>query len=184
MQVGQLDSFVANEVASNIEAVLTNYQFPWYWRPATTHSIHTNSDNRKDFQFIHLMYYGGEPQSEFFGLTQEVLTAFEKATKYTIKKLCKVKANLLVRQYLTQTELSSTIHTDLDDLDKKYMSIVYYVTDSDGDTVVYDKNNNVLISKNPVKGSAIYFPSCTFHRATPPIINKRRIVLNIVVEIE
>jgi hypothetical protein len=128
-----------------------------------------------------MAYYKGQPQSELFNYVRPLLFEFEKATGLTIKDVYKIKANLLPKQELDDIEAS--IHTDLDKSDKNYISIVYYVIDSDGDTVIYDDDGNVVLQASPVKGSAVYFPSHMKHRGTPPALNKRRIVLNMIVEL-
>ena len=177
----QLNNFVSPELANELEEVLSGHQFPWFWRPSTVHGVNENNYPSIDFQFIHMAFYKNQPQSELFNYVRPLLFEFEKATGYTIKDIYKIKANLLPKQELDDVEAS--IHTDLDKSDKNYISIVYYVIDSDGDTVIYDDNKNVVLQTSPVKGSAVYFPSYMKHRGTPPKNNKRRIVLNIIIQI-
>lgn len=136
----------------------------------------------KDFQFIHTIYANNEQKSEVFELVKPLLDEFEYKTALPIKAIHRIKANLLPKQILDEEGLAETIHIDVDKGDKKYLTIVYYVSDSDGDTVIYDKGE-VVFKASPVKGMAVYFPSHMEHRATPPVNNKRRIVLNIIVEI-
>jgi hypothetical protein len=177
----QLNNFASPELANELEEVLSGHQFPWFWRPSTVHGVNENNYPSNDFQFIHMAYYKGQPQSELFNYVRPLLFEFEKATGLTIKDIYKIKANLLPKQELDDIEAS--IHTDLDKSDKNYISIVYYVIDSDGDTVIYDDDGNVELQASPVKGSAVYFPSHMKHRGTPPALNKRRIVLNMIVEL-
>jgi hypothetical protein len=113
----------------------------------------------------------------------------EEATGFVFKDINKIKANLMTRDDQSEEDLKGAMHVDVDIGPTKYMTFVYYVTDSDGDTVIYEKNNSdaklyPVHSKSPKKGTAVCFPSEMWHRATPPKDHKRRIVLNIIVEVE
>jgi hypothetical protein len=176
-----IDNFLPVSLVNELEQVLTHHQFPWYWRPSTKYGIDDGSALSEDFQFIHLIYYNGAVQSEIFELVQNVVQGFANSTNIAIKNIYKIKANLLTKQTLSSEALQETVHVDVEG--SNFLSIVYYVTDSDGDTVIFDKNNNISQQISPKKGSAVYFPSNSTHRATPPTNYKRRIVLNIVVEI-
>jgi hypothetical protein len=178
----KLTNFAPIDLVNQLEQVLSSHQFPWFWRPSTVYGVNENNYFSDDFQFIHMAYYENQPQSDLFVYVRPLLFEFEKATGLTIKNVFKIKANLLPKQELDDIEAS--VHTDLDKSDKNYISIVYYVIDSDGDTVIYDDNGNVALQASPVKGSAVYFPSHMKHRGTPPSLNKRRIVLNMIVELD
>jgi hypothetical protein len=177
-----LSNFLPTEMADKLEEVFSSHEFPWFWRPSTTHGVDEGSEGSGDYQFVHIVYYDNEPQSQLFEIVRPLLFEFEKATSLVIKDIYKIKANLLPKQRLEDAEVEESIHIDIDKGDKKYISIVYYVIDSDGDTVIYDDKG--VVKANPIKGDAVYFPSYIRHRATPPVLNKRRIVLNIIVELE
>lgn len=180
----KLTNFAPVELTNQLEEVLSNHTFPWFWRPSTVYGVKEYNHHSNDFQFIHMVFYEGQPQSELFNYVRPLLFEFEKATGLIIKDVYKIKANLLPKQDLDAVGLKESIHTDLDKSDKNYISIVYYVIDSDGDTVIYDDNGDIALQASPVKGSAVYFPSHMKHRGTPPALNKRRIVLNMIVEVE
>jgi hypothetical protein len=175
-----IENFLPNDLVDEIESVLTSHEFPWYWRPSTKYGANKDTPCN-DFQFIHLIYFDEQPQSEMFGLVGNLLYEFQNHTGIVIKDLYKIKANLLPKQELSEFDLKETVHVDTDK--HNFLSIVYYVSDSDGETIIYDENDNVIERVSPKKGTAVCFPSNNKHRATPPMLNKRRIVLNIVVEI-
>ena len=62
--------------------------------------------------------------------------------------------------------------------------MVYYVNDSDGDTIVFDDDMNEIERCTPACGSAIWFDSRKLHTATVPQHHKNRIVINFMFEIE
>jgi hypothetical protein len=179
----KLTNFAPVEISDQLEELLGSHMFPWFWRPSTTLGMNEGNESSKDFQFIHMVFYDNQPQSELFNYVRPLLFEFEKVTGLVIKDVRKIKANLLPKQELDKVGMEESIHVDVLESDKNYISIVYYVIDSDGDTVIYDDNKNVVLQASPVKGSAVYFPSYMKHRATPPKNNKRRIVLNIIIQI-
>lgn len=183
MKINHLTNFVSQELADALENYIGHHQFPWYWRPSSQWGIDEKGLLSQDFQFIHLIYYDNMPQSPVFELVTNLLSSFEKTTGLVIKNIYKIKANLLTKQQLDESGLAETIHSDLDKSDRTFISLVYYVSNSDGDTIIYDDAGGIIKQTTPIKGTAVYFPSHTQHRATPPFKNKRRLVLNIVLEI-
>jgi hypothetical protein len=68
-------------------------------------------------------------------------------------------------------------------------SLIYYVNDSDGDTVVFneqfgDEFDTVTIAhrQTPRQGCALLIKSGTYHASTSPMLTKSRVVINIVFE--
>ena len=176
-----IDNFLPISLINELEKVITHHQFPWYWRPSTNYGIEGGNESSEDFQFIHLIYYNDTVQSEIFELVRNIVQGFANSTNIAIKNIYKIKANLLTKQTLSSAALHETVHIDIEG--SNFLSIIYYVTEADGDTVIFNKNNEVDLQISPKKGSAVYFSSNLNHRATPPTNYKRRIVLNIVVEI-
>jgi hypothetical protein len=182
-----LENFASEELVNKIEEIVNSHEFPWFWRPSTVHGMNEKGADSKDFQFVHLVYYQGQPQSYLFEQTRELLLCIEKATGFVIKDINKIKANLLPKYELTPQALEEALHIDVEQGESNFMSFVYYVADSDGDTVIYESIDGALqpkYRKAPKKGTAVYFPSYMWHRATPPKDHKRRLVLNIIVEVE
>ena len=76
-------------------------------------------------------------------------------------------------------------HVDLP-AEKNYTTAIYYVTDGDGDTILFNEKNGhngpLTIKEriSPKKGRMVLFEGDTLHAACPSISsNKPRIVLNI-----
>lgn len=176
-----INNFLPANLADEIESIVSHHKFPWYWRPSSAYGISDQGKNSKDYQFIHLIYYEQSPQSELFELMKPLLQYFVDTTNINIKDVYKIKANLLTPQDLSSEDLQETVHGDIDK--ENYISMVYYISDSDGDTILFDNDGQVLEQVSPKKGSAVYFKSNIKHRATPPRLNKRRMVLNFIFEI-
>ena len=73
-------------------------------------------------------------------------------------------------------------HTD--DPDSETESIIYYVNDSDGDTVIFNekppaKDLSIKHKVSPKQGRLLFFDSSYYHSSTPPRNTDIRLVLNI-----
>ena len=171
-----IKDIISKDIADKIENIITDHKFEWYWSPSSKYGISQEGSLSKDFQFIHNI----EKDSELYSFVKILLHNFEIYSNLKIKNIYRIKVNLLPKQELSEEDLFETIH--LDKVEQNILSIVYYVSDSDGDTVIYD-DNNIILQSPPVKGNAVCFWSNLKHRATPPKLNKRRLVINIVLEI-
>jgi hypothetical protein len=171
-----IKNIISKDIAEQLENIIINPNFCWNWSNSSKHGRHPDGELSEDFQFIHNI----SKPSELYNYVEIILNKFQKITNKKIKDIKRVKLNLLPRQKLTDQGLSESIH--IDSSEPNTLTIIYYVTDSDGDTVLYE-GDNIIKSVTPKRGSILYFPSNIKHRATPPTINKRRVVLNIVVEL-
>lgn len=174
-------NFASSSMASYIENVITNESMSWYWNDNTTYEYEA-ALTPKDFQFTHVLYLNGRIQSELFDLARLIIHVFEAKTNIDVKSVIRAKINLMVNSSWTDEELNKIIHLDSDN--ENSISLVYYVSDSDGDTVLYGHDGTTVVElASPIKGDLIYFKSNTPHRPTPPKDHKRRLVINIVVEV-
>lgn len=117
-------------------------------------------------------------------LFQDVRTIFnflEYRLGYSFEILGRVKANLTWPQ--PHKTLPNPPHIDVPN--DKFYSMVFYVNESDGDTIIYDKTlsegeNNLkqIASISPQPGRAVIFKSNRFHSSSPPKNNPYRIIIN------
>jgi hypothetical protein len=88
----------------------------------------------------------------------------------------RAKSNLMIKSHQTTP---NPPHIDLVDI--KHKVFLYYVNDSDGDTIIYeDKNAEKIVSTiSPKLGRILFFDGQHYHSSSPPKINNKRIVINI-----
>ena len=96
-------------------------------------------------------------------------------------KIVRVKANLTYPQ--PHKTLPNPPHVD--ETHDDCFSMVLYLNDSDGDTVLYDKriedgdeNLKEIVRVEPISGRAVIFNSNRFHSSSPPKNNPHRIIIN------
>jgi hypothetical protein len=177
----KIEGIVSKEIQDKISDEILSTHFPWFFNDSTIGQY--DKDKKAGFQFIHTVLEDGRIVSPIFDYIKPILESFESSTNLTIKNLIRIKINLLTQLELSNIEIQNTIHTDIAKTSPctDVVSLVYYVMDSDGDTVVYDGDD--ILTCSPVKGNAFYFKSVLDHRATNPILNQRRIVINFVMEV-
>jgi hypothetical protein len=70
-------------------------------------------------------------------------------------------------------------HVDSNDGEK--FTFLYYVNDSDGQTVFFE-DGKIVCDATPVRGTGVLFPSNTVHAGQVPAMNKSRYVINCLFE--
>lgn len=171
-----IDNFLPESFQEELFNVFMSRTIYWYWH--NTNVTFEGSD--KSFpQLVHAIYSDNEIKSDFFNLVRPIVYFIEKELQVSIKEICRIKANLIPKIIYTNEELEASFHTDINE--PNYISVLYYVNNSDGDTVINTLDKAELIS--PIKGRCVIFNSATKHRPTPPQNNRRRVVLNFVLKI-
>ena len=142
---------------SNIQQEVNNLDFQY-----------VAQDNLYDdsiFQYVHGIHYDGTP------LVNPILEIAKKTLN--IKWATRIKVNKLLPQKTSEEQVQHLWHQDK--VEKGYVSLIYYVNDSDGDTIVGDYKNT------PKAGEMIYFDSDLFHRPSLPTKNER-VIINFIFE--
>jgi hypothetical protein len=120
--------------------------------------------------FVHILKSstGVSPHLANFGLIPQAVCEEERLSLHEI---------MVARIYLTMpydTKLSYCApHIDFP---FQHTVVLYYVNDSDGDTVFFDKNNQIVKSVSPKKGRVIIFDGLIYHGGGIPKKNHRCIV--------
>jgi len=193
MQFIQCDDLVEPAVADEIERLMVSGGFPWFFytnvngtvrpedRAGHQTVIFDESRYEESFGFSHLLFPTDQPNSPLFHYPKQLLGLFFNRYHIRPHKLLRVKANLLVRSARPSGARPFAPHVDMP---VPHWVLIYYVNDSDGDTVILDKtypdreNASVLHSISPKKGRAILFDGRHYHCGTCPSEHDTRIVFN------
>jgi len=173
--------FLPNSLADKVEDLLCSNRLPWQWSPGMTYDQELNNSN-KDYQFVHSFISNNESTSIYSTFINTLADWFEHHSGYVVKKIHRIKANLLVKNEHSQFELDNLLHHDVND--NNYISMIYYVHDSDGDTLVFDNKINLINQISPKKNTAFWFRSKELHRPTPPVIYGARVIINCIFEVD
>jgi len=196
----QLENFIPESYRDEILQLLKHSQVPWHYRRSTVNQetideckdFYNALPCRESYQFVHAMVQDNIPVSDYWQKINPLLYFFTFATGLEVKNVIRVKSNLLLRNAHSE-EFINTPHVDEYTISQKTVSFLYYVNDSDGDTVGFDrflddgvryKDFRITERIDPAAGKAIYFPSNYYHASSCPIEHEDRIVINFVLEVE
>lgn len=163
-----------------ISIVLNNVNFPWYYCDTQVTKNKTTSYNG----FVHIFHDAAENKSSLKDKVLDLLITIlkqENIPSSKIKGYTVMRANLLLPLDKTLFNEKEQIHIDKGK--DKFISVLYYVNDSDGDTIFYDDKDNILESSTPKAGKYILFKSNNRHAATLPSNTKKRCVITMVLEL-
>lgn len=179
----RLENWLPQSLVSEIDNVFSSDQISWVYKPTTVNpedveELKYNFPNIiETHQFVHLLYNNDEVCSSFWDIVRPLLHFYEYHQKCKIISLGRIKANMLF-QDSSSTTTHNTPHIDM--YDEGWTSLVYYVNDSDGDTVMFDNTLQQTEVNKYKQGNATYFPSNVLHSSTNPKNSYRRIVINMV----
>ena len=160
---------IKKKLADDIEELLTSNNFGWFFNPTTAHKSEKLSDT---FQFTHKFYDELYNSSSFY--YQNVLDLFH-ATNIKYEKFLRIKSNFTVPSFKLATK-HQHIHRDIQN--ENVSTFLYYVNESDGDTIFYDDNKKEIKRFKPKKGTGLLFKSNILHAGSNPVKYDKRMVIN------
>jgi hypothetical protein len=184
-QIIVYDDIINIEYQEKIKSVLLGeqffegYEFPWYLTKDITRS---SGDSQKRPGFFHgFVTYNddglGNISSVFHKIFLELIQ--NSCEKLNIREVDVYQGRSFLQLPLFSERTSvDTPHTDLSE---KHFVMLYYVKDSDGDTIIYnetEKSDKYTIKQKvtPKQGRVVLFDGSLYHTAEQPINNVRCIV--------
>ncbi len=187
-----IENVITHRLQDELEAKLLDYRFPWHYSPSsdlgnavtdsylkTRQALYDDVNIIDPPQLYHNIFNGNQPNPYF-----QWFTPILDAIKFKGMAILRMKLNITF-PYIGATELSYGIpHADLPN-EQGYTTGVYYVTDADGDTLLFNEKighqGKLTLQRRvaPKKGRLLLFDGCTLHAPTPPISNRPRVVLNL-----
>jgi len=186
------DNIIPQGYVNQIEQDLLRTNFPWYYINDVT-----NLDYGNNSGLVHVAYNFGETPSEWYPFIKPLIYSIEQAADHTIERLLRIRIGFL-SPTVDQFRKCNTPHVDFL---MGHWTACYYVNDSDGDTVLFDKTLddmpddqlddnaiieygktaefNILEQNSPKRGSVFLFDGKRFHASTNPKAHDRRLVITI-----
>lgn len=185
------DNILPKGYADAIEEDLMRTQFPWYYINDVT-----NKNYGSNSGLAHVAFDYGATPSEWYPFIKPIIYSIAEVNNAPVKELFRIRVGLLTPTVDTDHEYN-TPHVDF--LWPHYTAC-YYVNDSDGDTVLFDKTLtdagnistdleiqkytaqttfNVVSRATPKKGSVCIFNGTRFHASSKPKHHDRRLVITV-----
>ena len=168
-----IDNFVSKQLSDEIENLMICkdvQKFNWYFNDKTDYT----TSKKDSFQLTHLFYDYREKEkvrSDYFELVKKLIE------KVNHRNIYRVKANLCTNITNYNKKNHQIVHQDMND--ERFFSLLYYVNNSDGDTVFF-KNKKVIKRVKPKKNKAVIFNSNIEHAGSNPIKSPYRMVINFI----
>jgi hypothetical protein len=185
------DDIIPVEQQIFIEESMTDTAFPWFLTKHGTvqenateylncyipEELRTGYTVKEYVQFIHMFY---TLQRETCSPAHNTITLpiFEKlkiAANLKFTQLLRVKANFQTQCNFSKEEFVNMPHID-SFIDHKVA--LYYVNDSDGDTVFFKEDGTIIQSVSPKRGRFVVFDGTQYHAGRHPKNSDMRIVIN------
>ena len=189
----EIEKFIPKSYADILEDIICkNPEFYWTYCPST------NNQSAKDImkrdeksydsdQLVHALYLENTKKSPFFDIVFPFFYFLEEKTGILMEGIERIKANMLLKT-TNIDDMYNAPHVDMPTRGMK--SLLYFVNDSDGDTVLFnqsfDDKSDLTIKKriSPKKGKAVVFDSNTWHASSNPKKHTNRIVLNLIFRVK
>ena len=165
------------------EETFNGYYFPWYFTQDVTK--HNDVDSQKRSAFFHGYVDNKNDNDNNVGTVNSIFHhLFVPLIENVCRKIDKQNVNVIKGRSFLQLPINykgERIDTPHVDIVGDHFVILYYVCDSDGDTIIYNekvKSDNYTIQKRitPKQGRVVLFDGSYYHTAEQPIDNIRCVV--------
>jgi hypothetical protein len=160
-----------------------NDNVSWFYKKDITKYSDLNKQKRPGFS--HYFIINKKSNSEFHNLPLNIIINSCKKINFNLKQI--IQSRSFLQLPLNEKFLGEGLDTPHIDIEEEHIVILYYVNDSDGDTVIYEnkyeKNKKVNIKDlkikktiNPKQGRVIIFNGHLYHTGQQPQKDVRCII--------
>lgn len=165
-----------------LETLFTGPTIPWSLVPPGKehNSVSMSTKDAVDYhQLVHLVFWDEHSVvSPSFPTMVPILSAMP----INIKQLLRIKANVTMSNKNRPSSSYGMPHVDFTPPVKGCVTAIYYINDSDGDTVIFNQVGNTLLpiqTITPKRGRLVMFNGARYHSGNCPTGDNPRAVLNI-----
>jgi len=168
------DNFLPTEFSDELLQLHTNCEFSWFLHKSTI-NVGVIDENAVDSpQLCHTFFnLDNQINSPYFDDVIRILDYLPKNRR----ELFRIKSNLNLNYTNYSVHNYQPRHKDMN-IDN-HNSLLYYINDSDGDTLFF-KDDTIVKKVAPKKNRAVYFNSSIEHAGSNPIKSPTRIVINFI----
>ena len=193
-----VDNFLPVSLQDKIQQLVDDKDFPWYFSSeiysemSEEHKRKTPSwdDSKVSYpvSLSQVVFYDGKVNSSHFHLFNSILDFLEMKTGIDVDQLMRIRIRRTTQTVGHTKDMYNIPHVD-NNSSEPYKTFVYYIDESDGDTIMFDRyytgNDsdsknflNVVEKNSPVRGTGILFDGLRYHAGNCPIKYKKRTILN------
>lgn len=173
------DNFLSTNEIDQIQKQF--YYLPAMFSPLTTYVPEDNLPKDTDRYSNRFMYCSYEDEKNFTNdLAINILNKFSEKNNLKYNSVLRTRSNTT---FFCNEKRPSVPHIDTEN---KHLVLIYYVNDSDGDTILYkdkycEENEEMVVDVrvSPKAGRALLFDGSIYHSFYYPNICNTRSVINI-----
>jgi len=162
------DNIISPKLADNLEDLLLGQSIPWNYIQNITHSNST-TNYLPGFSYYFVNKNINLYENSCFNISQIL---YNLTYKLNINLLDIIQA----RVFLQIPSLKSSPNEVHVDLEFPHWVCLYYVCDSDGDTILFDNSGNEIKRVSPKKGRIVFFDGSIKHCSSSPSKTHRAVV--------
>ena len=167
MKIKEIDNCIGWNYADKIEALVTSLNFPWYYLEDITY-VNDNTSVKVP-GFSHLLY---DRMNRYEGRDLAFLSPLLfHIAQDEVREFVRMKISMLLKSDRTEPNNKHIDHSF------PHTTILYYVSDSDGDTIFYN-GDEIIHRVTPKKGKAVIFDGLIYHASSCPQSYSRRYTIN------
>lgn len=179
-----VDDFLTPEDQEMVKGVLFGEQFPWFFRQDITYGADAPEDKRAP-AVSHVFRDSCQTLSPFFNQFAPIAHLGASRFGYAYKDILKLRS--FMQFPLNPATLPNKVDSLHVDTNLKHLVVLYYVCDSDGDTIIVDheyvageielglnaSDYPTLQKVTPKQGRAVLFDGKYYHTAEQPTTGMR-----------
>ena len=175
--IAVINNFLSKTYHKELFDVMNSTEFAWYFNSVISIKDTTDRGSMYEYGFTHTFWdtegIRNSQMAMFWkpGLLSimDAVSEHQEATDPTI---------LRSRADMTMAAPGPFVHEPHRDFEFDNISTILYLNDTDGDTILYDKNNAKEETISPKANRLIVFKGNQLHTGCSPTITKNRIVIN------
>jgi len=178
------DDFLPEGIVEEIQTTLLNSDAEWILGKqllSKDHRFKTNIDPYSGSQFNHIFFMDSQIYSPHWTLGHNLISQVCTKHNITLRAVLRCKSNLTFPDSNIDQSKTETPHVDHT---WNHFTLLYYINDSDGETILYnekfDEDNEVILTElarvSPKAGRAVLFNGLLYHSPTVPSKNYRAVI--------
>lgn len=174
-----IDNFLNKTYFNELQEELTKDNFPWYYNKNITHN---NDEKNKVFQNYGFTHWFVHEENV---LTDSQIAQFVRPLTSQILDVVDCNKTLRVRADMVMWSPTNFLHDAHQDFVFPHKACVFYINESDGDTVFYNvaknnynENSKIVKKVSPKPNRLVIFDGELMHSGHSPTKHKRRILIN------
>jgi hypothetical protein len=192
-----IDDFLPLPIQNLINELLIGRDFNWSVSKYSVSStnlneyFYTDKPVREHIQLRHGFAKDDKITSDYYTFIEPLKLVFESHMRTKVNFIHRIKSNFLISQkspYIQPPHVDVMDMVDANGNCLDYKTLLYYVNESDGDTIFYNEFYTGepvgLVTEqqrvSPKKGRAVIFDSNQIHSGSCPSVNDTRLVINCV----